>query len=241
MAKKIKKALVPLPGPVPAPRVMFIPPTELIPIDLIDLFFGDDAGMANPNEMSGTKLALLTEGIKEYGFLQSVLVRRKPNGRFGLLDGHHRIEAARVAGFTEVSACVLPETEDWRAIGHALGLNRLRGDMNVTVAAELMQMMQLEADLSADQISVLTGFSESEVAALLDASTADDGDIIDDAAGAHVDDDEKSLPRPFMLELTFETSAVRTKVKRALKKASGASKDLSVGLINVLGLTDEED
>lgn len=211
-------------------------PVELLPLSKIDPLFEGD--LRNPNHLPADKLKLLSAAMEQYGFLQPILVREREN-TFQVLDGHHRIEAARKAGFTQIQAVVLPETADFRAIGHAIGLNRLRGDFDITTAAELMGMMQQQADLDAAQISLLTGFTTKEVEALLQTDLHATAELLDAVASAPDLEEEPKKMRPFVLELQFENKEMFQRVKRALKKASGAGQDYAEGLINVLGLDDK--
>ena len=51
---------------------------------------------------------------------------------------------------------------------------------------------------------------------------------------------QPSPPKPFVLEVRFERKEDFQLVRRKLKKAAGASNDLGVGLLNVLGEIDHE-
>lgn len=210
-------------------------PVELINVSSIERLF-DDETLKNPNHMTAQHLKLLTSAMEEVGFLQPILVTETATG-FKVIDGHHRLEAAMQAGAAQIQAVVIPEgaITNATALGHALGLNRLRGDLDVTLAADLMQLMREEAGYTDGQISLLSGFTTKEVEALL--ASGNDSAVMDDVAEApDVEEQEPRAVKPFVLEIEFADKALFQKVKRALKKAAGPSKDFAEGIVNALGL-----
>ena len=109
-------------------------------------------------EPPGTRgdLIALTRSVRQRGIVEPLLLRPLQAGRFEVVLGARRLEAARRLGMTEVPAIVrkLDETEAvlvavWNA------LPRLRGGQMIEVAAHL----------------IAAGVSEPEIALLLAAGT----------------------------------------------------------------------
>ena len=57
---------------------------QAIPIDKID------ANAYNPNHVAPPEMRLLYESIKEDGYTMPIVVYRKPDGRYEIVDGYHR-------------------------------------------------------------------------------------------------------------------------------------------------------
>ncbi len=114
---------------------------------------------ANPRRISEDELDALTRSLREFGFVQPVLVRREDSTVIG---GHQRLVAARRLGMTSVPVIRLDiSIEQARLLG--LALNRISGDWDDQLLARLLG--DLQADPSIDV--TLTGFGEDEVAGIL--------------------------------------------------------------------------
>ncbi|HLF75986.1 MAG TPA: site-specific DNA-methyltransferase [Dehalococcoidia bacterium] len=114
---------------------------------------------ANPRRISDAQIDALTRSIKEYGFVQPVLVRREDNTVIG---GHQRLVAARRLGYKTVPVIYLDVTlEQARLIN--LGLNKISGDWDQELLARLLADLNAAPDLDLS----LSGFAEDEVAKLL--------------------------------------------------------------------------
>ncbi|MPZ51042.1 MAG: DNA methylase N-4 [Dehalococcoidia bacterium] len=114
---------------------------------------------ANPRRMADSQSEALTRSLKDYGFIQPVLARRKDNVVIG---GHQRLLAARRLGYKTVPVTFLDlGPEQARLLN--LTLNKVSGDWDNELLARLL------ADLnSSSEIDLgLTGFSDDEVAKLL--------------------------------------------------------------------------
>lgn len=189
----------------------------------------------NANQMSAGRFAQLKGAIGSAGFLQPVLVQPgEKAGVFEIVDGHHRVQAARELGRAEVPVVVLPRG-DARII--ALSMNRLRGETNLAEAALVIDELVGEG-ISAEDLDV-TGFSVAEINDLIasvrstepeldDLDAAVQPDATADAGGSPVD-------RPFVLELRFRTRVDLAAAKKALRRAAGKGAELADGLLRVVG------
>ncbi len=114
---------------------------------------------ANPRRISDAQLEALTRSLKEFEFVQPVLVRREDRTVIG---GHQRLLAARRLGYKTVPVIFLDLTlEQARVLN--LGLNRISGDWDQELLARLLVDLGTMPDLDLS----LTGFEEDELAKLL--------------------------------------------------------------------------
>jgi len=197
----------------------------------------------NANRMAPDMVATLAGAIQRLGFTQPVLVRRMPDGVHRVIDGHHRMQAAHQAGLNEVPA-VIVDCSDAEARALQLGMNRLRGEVDLVLAAKQVTSLFDEGWQLHDVL--LTGFSSDEVDALLRASTPRHDDdplknglpaMISDSDGQ---DDDEMQEKAWALELAFDSKEMLERVKKALKRQAGKGGDMADGLLKVLGLSEEE-
>lgn len=193
----------------------------------------------NANAMSEEHFAALVEVVGRVGMLQPVLVRKpdvmprppaKP--KYKIIDGHHRVRAARAAGLTAV-ACVIATSDVASAKILQLGMNRLRGEMDLAGVARVFESLHADG-FGIDELA-LTGFGASEISDLLDSlQERNEEDILDGALGGTDDaSNEPPVARPFILEVAFATKEELQRVKRALKRAA-AGGDMGEGLVNLV-------
>lgn len=190
----------------------------------------------NPNEMSEEELDRLVEAIRKFGFLQPVLVRPLNELLGGmpvyeLVDGVHRVRAARLAGLVELP-CVLADAvteHDARAL--QIGMNKLRGQLNLAEVANAISELVSGGWTTAEL--VVTGYSEDELNELVRVATTDETtDALAGAAATTPEEPEETPPKPYVLELEFATRAELQRVKRALRKAAGGKgRPLADGLL----------
>jgi ParB-like chromosome segregation protein Spo0J len=195
----------------------------------------------NPNQMSTEKFDLLVLAIQRFGFLQPLLVRplkgaeRHGETLFSVVDGHHRLLAARKLGMGEVPCVVASGTEDEeRAL--RVGMNNLRGEPDLTMVGSILKELA-EAGWSTEQLTV-TGFNEDEVRDLMGAVSQDvDAALSPDMAVPSAEDyqAEDAPTKPFLLELEFTARADFLRAKKGLRRAAGKGGDMAAGLMVLLG------
>lgn len=184
----------------------------------------------NPNRLSPDKFEMLVGAIRRFGFLSPILVRERKDGVGHIVvDGHHRLRAAQEIGLTEIPAVVINKDEA-ESDALQIGMNRLRGDLDLTATAQILDRLRVDEGWTDEELSVL-GFTEDELTALLS-----DELLADEIPGSMEipSSDENENPLPFVLELEFETREDLKEAKRKLKKAAGAAGSLAAGLLNVL-------
>lgn len=188
-----------------------------------------DPSPNNPNRMEPERYAALVENMRRFGFLQPALIRANPKDRkrFISCDGHHRVQAATEIGFASIPVVVAQMTEE-EANALQIGMNRLRGELDLSATASILDSLK-EAGWGAADLGVL-GFSLEEVGDLL-SSLDSDPDILPQSIDAPDDD---APPSRFVLELEFDSAEQMRAAKRALKRAAGKGEPLSRGLLRLL-------
>lgn len=200
---------------------------QLLKLDLDRL---DDAPR-NANKMPEAKYRALVDSIKRLGFTQPILVRDSGDGRFEIVDGHHRRNALRELGEKTAPCVVLAPGEDPRIA--ALAMNRLRGDVDLAVASIVIDEL-VEEGIEFAELNI-TGFSERELKDLVDALNQPEPSL-DDVGGMELPEEVgQPVSRPFLLELTFKSKVDLATAKKALKAAAGKGGDLADGLLRLAG------
>lgn len=189
-----------------------------------------DEAPKNENRMDDERFRLLVENMRRDGCDQPILVRASAGGRYEIIDGHHRVRAAKELGLGAVPA-VVKQASDAAASAKRLSMNQLRGSLDLASVAGTL------ADLSALGWSPVdlehTGFTQAEVGDMLALAkqTGDEaplGGVMDDAG------ESDAAPKPFSIELFFSEKADCDRAKRALKRAADGG-ELSDGLLALIG------
>lgn len=161
----------------------------------------------NPNSMSPDQYEMLVAAIRRFGFLQPILVRPRAAGGHEVVDGHHRLRAARDAGLASVPAVVVT-VDDTTSAAEVLSMNRLRGEMSLTLAADVLRDLR---DAGFEDLTV-TGFTGDEVAALLRAT--EPAPPAEDEPGGGAQEAAPTEQRRHALRLVFDREADRERVRR---------------------------
>jgi DNA modification methylase len=114
---------------------------------------------ANPRRISKEELEALTRSLREFGFVQPVLVRKADSVVIG---GHQRLLAARRLGWKTVPVIFLDlSVEQSRLLN--LALNRISGEWDQELLARMLADLKPVEDIDLS----LSGFSEEELGKLL--------------------------------------------------------------------------
>lgn len=190
----------------------------------------------NPNRMSDETYAMLVEAIRRVGFLQPVLAQEDADGSLVIVDGYHRVKAAREVGLTNVPV-IVGDFQDDPGMAHAvqIGMNRMRGELDLAAVAQQVSALATSGWNMEDL--ELTGFSKSELEDLLATTRHRDEEVLEGGLGGAPNSEpeaEEGAAKPFILELTFAKKADLSKAKRGLKKAAGKGRELADGLLRLL-------
>jgi len=192
----------------------------------------------NANVMSDEDSTALANAVDQLGFLQPLLVAKVEEGRFRIIDGHHRAEAAAKAGFGSLD-CLVIETDLENEAVIALSMNKIRGELNLGEVAKVFA--GLEASGWTTSELQVTGFTPEEIDDFIKAtSTVSEEEVVDTSAAFGAEEEERPEPGgPFTLELNFAAKADLQRAKKALRKAAGKGRELGDGLLQLLDGADE--
>ncbi len=120
----------------------------------------------NPNQprlhFDETKLAELSESIKEHGIIQPLIVTKREGG-YELIAGERRLQAAKRAGLTMVPV-VVREAGNQEKLELAIIENIQRHDLNPIEEAKAYLRLAEEFGLHQDEVAQKMGKSRSTVA-----------------------------------------------------------------------------
>jgi len=122
-----------------------------------------DKMVLNPEIVARTKideeyLALLMKSLKEDGQLHPITVRPLPDGRYELIDGLHRVEAAKRLGWKDIEANVI-STDDLEAKFLSLKANILRRSLEPVEEGELIYRIMDKHKFNEKQVAEKLGVS----------------------------------------------------------------------------------
>lgn len=129
---------------------------------IIDLVFAD----YNPRKISEQEMESLKRSIKEFGFVQPVVVNQFAGRENVVIGGHQRITAAKELGIEEIPVIYIsldPEKE--KALN--LALNRISGEWDESKLSSIISEMR------GSDILPTTGFAENEISKILDSMMPD--------------------------------------------------------------------
>ena len=92
----------------------------------------------NPNTMAPGVLQLLRTSIQRFGTLLPLVVRRLSHERYEVIGGNHRLAVLEELGATRVP-CIIVEMDDVQARLLAQALNRIHGEDDLGMRAELLR------------------------------------------------------------------------------------------------------
>jgi len=113
----------------------------------------------NPRTISAPELKKLERSIREYGFVEPVVVRREG---MEVIGGNQRLAAAKSLGMDSVPAVVLDLSEQ-AAAALAVALNAIGGEFDLPRLGEVLEGLREAADFD----ETLSGFDQAEIERLL--------------------------------------------------------------------------
>jgi ParB family transcriptional regulator, chromosome partitioning protein len=130
----------------------------LVPVDLVFPNPRQPRSMLHPGELED-----LTASIREHGVLQPLIVTPGDmEGRYVLIAGERRLEAARLAGLASVPVLVRQATDQQR-LELAIIENVQRSDLSALEQAEAYRQLAEDFDLSHEDIAARVGKSRVAV------------------------------------------------------------------------------
>lgn len=95
---------------------------------------------------TGEKLKRMIESIKENGVIESIIVRKKADGKYENLAGHNRVNASRLAGFLKVPADIRENISDAEAKIIVTETNFIRRGIEEMLPSELAKSLQMQLE-----------------------------------------------------------------------------------------------
>ncbi|NQW21980.1 MAG: ParB N-terminal domain-containing protein [SAR202 cluster bacterium] len=117
----------------------------------------------NPNRMEPISMARLKESIRRFGVVSNLVVRPLSDGEFEVLSGNHRLGLLKESG-EATAPCVVVDLGDAQARLLAQALNRIQGDDDLGLRAELVRDVLKE--LGQEEVLSLLPESAESLAAL---------------------------------------------------------------------------
>lgn len=109
----------------------------------VDIALIDEAEM-NANEMTGEDFAQLCDNIGKSGLSSVPSCYKKPNGRFVMISGHHRLRACKKLHYKTIGIlyCMESELSKDEIIAIQLSHNSLHGHDNSSVLKKLFEQIK---------------------------------------------------------------------------------------------------
>lgn len=102
----------------------------------------------NSNRMDEAMLSRLRESIRRYGMITNLVVRPLEDGLYEVIGGNMRLNVLTELGFTS-APCVVVDLDDANARLLAQALNRIQGEDDLGIRAELMRKVLEDIPASA--------------------------------------------------------------------------------------------
>ena len=113
----------------------------------------------NPNRMDPVMLARLRKSITRFDLVDNLVVRKMEEGAYEVLSGNQRLQVLTELGYSHVP-CVVVGLDDVEARLLAQGLNRIEGEDDLGLKAELFKEV-LKTLPQSEVLSILPESSES--------------------------------------------------------------------------------
>lgn len=115
----------------------------------------------NPNVMNARQFNLLVDNLQTVGFTDPIFVRPLEDGRYRVVSGHHRLEAAKVIGMTEVPVSVTtdPNFNEVEETKQLMRHNTIRGKLDTQKFTNLYEKM-LNTGMSVEELTDGFGFED---------------------------------------------------------------------------------
>ena len=146
----------------------------------------------NANRVPEDVLAKVRRSIADFGVVENLVARARPDGGYEVISGNHRLGIYREMGVTKAPVHVV-DVDDAHARILAQTLNRTRGQDDAEAYAALLTDVLAEMDI--EQVLAYLPESEESIARAMDlVMQTDDGDDADDPAAFELPENPESKP-----------------------------------------------
>jgi DNA modification methylase len=142
----------------------------------------------NANRVPEDVLAKVRRSIADFGVVENLVARERPDGGYEVISGNHRLGIYREMGVTKAPVHVV-DVDDAHARILAQTLNRTRGQDDAEAYAALLTDVLAEMDI--EQVLAYLPESEKTITQALDAVGAPADDSVDDVPDLPDEPDSK--------------------------------------------------
>jgi DNA modification methylase len=142
----------------------------------------------NANRVPEDVLAKVRRSIADFGVVENLVARERPDGGYEVISGNHRLGIYREMGVTKAPVHVV-DVDDAHARILAQTLNRTRGQDDAEAYAALLTDVLAEMDM--DEVLAYLPESERTITQALDAVNASADDSVDDVPDLPDEPDSK--------------------------------------------------
>ena len=128
----------------------------------------------NPRTHTAKQIRQIQASIKEFGFINPVLI----DGTNGIIAGHGRVEAAKLAGMSDVPTVRVDHLTPVQLRAYVIADNKLAENAGWDRDLLTLELQELSAELNFDV--TVTGFETAEIDLLIEEYTEDTSDEADD-------------------------------------------------------------
>jgi ParB-like chromosome segregation protein Spo0J len=126
----------------------------------------------NPRTHSKKQIKQIADSIKEFGFVNPVLI----DGEYRIIAGHGRVEAAKLLGMTEVPTLRVDHLSETQIRAYVIADNKLALNAGWDIQLLSLELKELSGNLGFEV--PLTGFETGEIDQLILGDEADEDDEV---------------------------------------------------------------
>lgn len=114
----------------------------------------------NPNRMTDHQFNMLVERIKEQGFKDAISVVPTEDGKYRIVEGHHRVKASKYLEFEEIPCFVHDDWDEDKQKFELVKSNVLKGHIDPASFTELVN--GLTDKYNKEVIATMMGFADEK-------------------------------------------------------------------------------
>lgn len=118
----------------------------------------------NPNDVTTVKMSSLEKSMLKRGLIYPVVVTKREDGTYKIIDGEHRWLKAKELGIEEIDCNVMEYVDEETDMIRTVNINNLRGEFDVeklsVIVADLMTRVDVET------LAVEMGMTTEEILGL---------------------------------------------------------------------------
>jgi ParB family chromosome partitioning protein len=186
------------------------------------------------DQFDSKDLGELTASIREHGIIQPLIVSPEAEGKYTLIAGERRLEAAKKAGLRSVPV-ILRQVSDRELLELALIENLQRADLNPLEEAQAYLQLTEDFGLSHEEVALRVGKSRPAVSntlRLLQLSDTVKRALV--ASYAHVDEDDQDIEQQGESKFYLTEGHARALLHLSTHQAQDAAlRTVEAGRLNV--------